>query len=120
MHLRLSLLAAMAIGSSVILPAATWAAESDAAMNMVRELAQINGQALACQDTGTAAKAKTLMLAHAPKTPRFGTLFEETTNASYLEQVRGTAACPDAVAVSRRLEDLAQRMREALPVAASQ
>lgn len=93
------------------------AADSDAGLAAVGELAQINGQALACQDMATVAKAKKLMLAHAPKTPRYGTLFEESTNSSYLAQVRGTTACPDSTTFSGKLDVLAKRLQEALPAA---
>jgi hypothetical protein len=55
------------------------------------------------------------MLAHAPKTPRFGSAFEETTNASYLTQVRTPAACPDATSNDRKLDALAKRLQDALP-----
>lgn len=91
------------------------AADADKGLVHVTELAQVNGQALACQDMETAAKAKKLMLAHAPKTPRFGSAFEEATNASYLAQVRGTAACPVAAAFASKLDALAKALQTDLP-----
>jgi hypothetical protein len=91
------------------------AADAELGLTLVTELAQVNGVALACQDKETAAKAKKLMLAHAPKTPRFGSAFEESTNASYLAQVRGTTACPDAASLDRKLNALAKRLQDALP-----
>jgi len=90
-------------------------ADADKGLARVTELAQVNGQALACQDMDAVAKAKMLMLAHAPKTPRFGNAFEETTNASYLAQVRGTAPCPDAAAFASKLDTLAKQLQAELP-----
>jgi hypothetical protein len=91
------------------------AADAELGLTLVTELAQVNGVALACQDTAIAAKAKKLMLTHAPKTPRFGSAFEETTNASYLHQVRGTSACPDASDLDSKLNALAKRLEDSLP-----
>jgi hypothetical protein len=67
----------------------------------------------------TVAKAKKLMLAHAPKTPRFGSAFEEATNASYLAQVRGTAPCPAAAAFASKLDALAKALQTDLPAASN-
>lgn len=92
------------------------AADADQGLARVTELAQVNGQALACQDMEAVGKAKKLMLTHAPKTPRFGSAFEEATNASYLAQVRGTAACPDAAAFASKLDALAKALQTDLPV----
>ena len=95
------------------------AADADPGLARVTELAQVNGQALACQDMDTVAKAKKLMLAHAPKTPRFGAAFEEATNASYLAQVRGTAPCPAAAAFASKLDALAKALQTDLPATAT-
>lgn len=92
------------------------AADTDPGLSRVTELAHVNGQALACQDKYAVAKSKKLMLAHAPKTPRFGVRFEEATNASYLAQVRGTASCPDAGTFAGKLDFLARQLQEELPV----
>lgn len=114
MKLTLSTLAALCL-SSLALQSPVYAADAELGLTLVTELAQINGVALACQDMATAAKAKKLMLAHAPKTPRFGTAFEEVTNASYLAQVRTAATCPDATSVDGKLDALAKRLQDALP-----
>ncbi len=114
MKLPLSTFAALCLGAlSVHQPA--HAADVELGLTLVTELAQVNGIALACQDMPTAAKAKKLMLAHAPKTPRFGSAYEEATNASYLNQTRSAAACPDAAAMNGKLDALARRLQDALP-----
>lgn len=116
MQLRFTALAALAL-TQLLLQSPVYAAESDPAVAAVTELAQVNGQALACQDMASVAAAKKLMLAYAPKTPRFGTLFEEATNASYLAQVRGDATCPDSTVFAAKLDTLAKRLQAALPAA---
>lgn len=100
-----------------MLVAATVRAEDalEAALQAVRSLAQLNGQALACQDAAAARRAKALMLAHAPKTGRFGGAFEEGTQQAFLEQTRSAAACPEAAALARRLDVLAERLQAVLP-----
>ena len=118
MKRTLSTLTALCL-SSLALQGAAHAADAELGLALVTELAQVNGVALACQDLTTAAKAKKLMLAHAPKTPRFGSAFEEATNASYLAQIRQAPACPDATAAGGKLDALATRLQEALPATAA-
>lgn len=84
-------------------------------LQAIAELAQINGQALACQDRQAAGRAKNLMIAHAPKTARFGSVYEEGTQQSYTAQMNSTLACPDAPSFSVRLDALAKRLQTTLP-----
>lgn len=114
MKFTLSTLAVLCL-STVALHGTVHAADAELGLTLVTELAQVNGVALACQDMASAARAKKLMLAHAPKTPRFGSAFEETTNASYLAQIRNAPVCPDAATADGRLDALAKRLQDALP-----
>ncbi len=109
-----STIAALCLTSWAMLSPAH-AVDAEQGLTRVTELAQVNGQALACQDTDAVAKAKKLMLAHAPKTQRFGSAFEEATNASYLAQVRGTAPCLDAAVFAAKLDALAKQLQTELP-----
>lgn len=84
-------------------------------LQAIAELAQVNGQALACQDRQTAGRAKNLMIAHAPKTARFGSVYEEGTQQSYTAQMNNTQPCADAPTFSARLDALAQRLQTTLP-----
>ena len=84
-------------------------------LQAIAELAQVNGQALACQDMKTASRAKNLMIAHAPKTARFGSVYEEGTQQSYTAQMNSTQPCADAATFSVRLDTLAQRLQTTLP-----
>lgn len=93
------------------------AEDVEAGLAAVRQLGTLNGQALACADKDAAAHARLLMLAHAPKTPRFGTAYEEATQEGYLAQTRGAAPCPEAKALAAGIDELAQRLRTTLPAA---
>jgi hypothetical protein len=92
---------------------------ADLGLQAINDLAQINGQALACQELKAAGRAKSLMIAHAPKTTRFGNAYEEGTKQSYSLQINSTLACPDAATLSARLDALAQRLQTSLPASAT-
>ncbi len=62
-------------------------------------------------------RAKVLMLAHAPKTARFGAAYEEATQEAYLAQTRASGTCPDAKALDGKLNDVAQKLQATLPIA---
>ena len=112
--MRYPLAVTASLALAAMLPAQ--AAETDpaaATVQAVAELAQINGQALACRDSAAAQRAKALMLESAPKTPRFGTVFDEGTQRGFLEQTQGQRACPDGAALAARLDAVAQRLRAA-------
>lgn len=100
-----------------VLPGLTIAADAEAGLQAIKALGSVNGQALACSETRLAARAKQLMLAHAPKTARFGAAYEEATQEAFLAQTR-SAACPDAAGLNDRLNQLALRLADTLPVAA--
>jgi hypothetical protein len=104
----------LAVGLTYALLASAHA-QADPGLQAINDLAQLNGQALACQDLKVAGRAKGLMLAHAPKTARFGNAFEEGTQQSYLAQLRNESDCPDTATLSTRLNTLAQRLQTNLP-----
>lgn len=103
------------LGLATALP--VMAEDIDAGLAAVAQLGALNGQALACADKDAAARAKTLMLAHAPKTQRFGTAYEEATQEGYLAQTRAAGGCPDAKTLAARIDDVALRLGKALPPA---
>ncbi len=90
------------VGSLAAAQPAAPASAADAGLEAVAALAQINGQALACQEGAAARRAKALMLAHAPKTLRYGLLFDEHTQQAFLAQTRNAVACPEAAATAPR------------------
>lgn len=99
--------------SYVLISPAT--AQIEAGLQAIAALAQINGQALACQEPQAAARAKALMLRHAPKTARFGAVFDDGTHEAYLAQIRSNAPCPDKAALSLQLMALALTLQASLP-----
>ena len=90
--------------------------KTDAALASIKQLAQINGVALACQEMAAASRAKTLMLAHAPKPLRFGGAFEKNPHNSYLPQPSSATACPDAATLSTQLDTVAVELQRTLPL----
>lgn len=94
-----------------------FAADADAGLETVKALAAVNGQALACSEMRVAARARELMLAHAPKTPRFGTAYEEATNLAFVAQTGGGKPCPEATVLVDRLNRVALQLAEQLPAA---
>ena len=101
-----------------VLPAPTLAADAEAGLLAIKALGSVNGQALACAETRLAARAKELMLAHAPKTQRFGAAYEEATQEAFLEQTRAAGTCPDTTRLADRLNQLALQLADTLPVVA--
>ena len=99
-------------------PAPTFAADAEAGLLAIKTLGGVNGQALACAETRAAARAKQLMLAHAPKTQRFGAAYEEATQEAFLAQTRAAGTCPDAASLTDRLNRLALQLADTLPVVA--
>ena len=112
-HIRTMLLLLIAVS-----PAPTFAADVEAGLLAVKALGSANGQALACAETKLAARAKELMLAHAPKTQRFGAAYEEATQEAFLAQTRAPNSCPDTARLTDRLNRVALQLADALPVTA--
>ena len=103
-----------------VLSAPTLAADVEAGLLAIKALGNVNGQALACAQMPAAARAKSLMLAHAPKTQRFGDAYEEATRAAYLAQTNAAGSCPDGLLLVDQLNRLALQLDAALPVAVPQ
>jgi hypothetical protein len=112
---QLAVALALAVSS-----APTFSADAEAGLQAVRDLGGVNGLALACAETRVAARARELMLAHAPKTQRFGAAYEESTNDAFNAQTRSGKPCADATELTARLNQLALRLGEALPIAPKQ
>ncbi|MCM8613946.1 hypothetical protein [Accumulibacter sp.] len=105
----LIVLAVPAVADADAIPAAALAA--------IGELGRLSGQALACGEMGSAGQAKLLMIRHAPKTRRYGEVYEERTNQAFLAQGGDLAACPSAADFAARLDDLSRHLQSLLPVA---
>lgn len=97
-----------------ILATAAVATETEPDVAVLQELGRLNGQALACGETTISGKARTLTIAHAPKTRRYGEIYEEATNAAFLAQGK-SANCPPSAEFTTRLGDIAGRLQAVLP-----
>ena len=80
----------------------------------ISELGELNGIALACQQPALVTRTRNIVITAAPKTRDYGEIFENATNAAYLEQGKG-AACPDAATLASRLGDAEKRLQAAFP-----
>ena len=68
----------------------------------VEALGRLNGIALACQQPALVARARNAVVTTAPKTRGYGEVFENATNASYLDQGKG-GKCPDAATLASKM-----------------
>jgi hypothetical protein len=92
-----------------------------AALAAVKDLGTANGQALACGLSDAAARAKTLMLAHSPRTYAYGDAFQSATNNAFTDQTHRSAdQCPNAAALAAKLDALSGRLDKLLPNAAGE
>jgi hypothetical protein len=105
---------ALGLAGALLAPAQAQTAD-DGGLKIISDLALVNGQALACQELQVASRAKNLMIAHAPKTARFGNAYETGTQQSYAAQIGGSADCPSSAALTAKLDMLAQQLKISLP-----
>lgn len=92
-------------------------ADVEAGLAAIQDLGSLNGQALACGQLASAGQVKALMIRHAPKTRRYGEVFETATNASYLKQGENQDGCPQAAEFAAKVRELAARLQASLPAA---
>jgi len=93
------------------------AADADAGLAAVQDLGRLNGQALACSQMATSSQAKALMIRHAPKTRRYGEVFEEATNSAFLTQGKDQDSCPQPAEFAGKLGELGARLQAAFAAA---
>ena len=109
MKFALSILAATLLSLSI--PQA-FAVEQGVAA--IEAIGKVNGMALACQQPAIASRARNAVQTTAPKTRANGELFENATNAAYLEQGKG-APCPDTAGLNAALGDADKKLQAAFP-----
>lgn len=81
----------------------------------ISELGELNGIALACQQPALVTRARNIIITVAPKTRESGEIFENATNAAYLEQGQGKTACPDTATLAARIAAAEKRLQAAFP-----
>ncbi|HSO81600.1 hypothetical protein [Thiocapsa sp.] len=115
--MRLPILTALLLVSTgLALADPTHSAEStEIGFAEVRTLGTLNGQALACRQFDASSEAKALMIGYAPKTRRYGTLFETATNAAFLATTKDSASCPTEADLRARLAESAAALKAVFP-----
>ena len=88
----------------------------DAGTAAIEALGKVNGMALACKQMAIVTRARNAVINVAPKTRDNGELFENATNAAFLEQGKG-AACPDTASFVVALDEAEKKMHAAFPTA---
>jgi hypothetical protein len=88
---------------------------TDIGVDEVRDLGQLNGQALACRQFEASRTAKALLIRHAPKTRTYGALFESATNAAFVAQAKDPGGCPSEIEVGAGLSELSARLEQVFP-----
>lgn len=91
------------------------ASAADEGSAAITAMGEINGVALACQQMAIASRARNAITSTAPKTRGNGELFEESTNASFLDFGKNQKNCPDTAALVNRLTDAEKRLSAAFP-----
>ena len=87
---------------------------ADAGSAALTALGEINGIALACQQPAIVSRARNAVTTTAPKTRANGEVFENATNAAYLEQGKGRP-CPDVASLVKRLNEAEKNLGAAFP-----
>ncbi|MDP2881799.1 MAG: hypothetical protein Q8N89_09480 [Azonexus sp.] len=80
----------------------------------VEAIGRLNGIALACQQPALVSRARNAVITIAPKTRGYGEIFENATNAAYLEQGKG-ATCPDAASLASNMAAAEKRLQASFP-----
>ena len=91
------------------------AVAADEGSAAIAAMGEINGVALACQQMAIVSRARNAITTTAPKTRGNGEIFEEATNASFLDFGKSKKTCPDTAALVQRLTDAEKRLTTAFP-----
>jgi len=76
-------------------------------------IGEVNGIALACQQPAIVSRARNAVATTAPKTRANGEIFEEASNASFLDFGNSQKTCPDTATLVKRLNDAEQSLSAA-------
>lgn len=88
-------------------------AQENAGLAAVEKLGRLNGKALACRLMDVSAKAKTALIANAPKTQQVGELFDTATNKAFLSP----GACLERQRLQAEVDTVVLELRLAYPAA---
>ena len=88
-------------------------ADEDRGQDTVRRLGELNGVALACRYFDQTGRIKRILIDHLPKERVLGQLFDEVTNASFLEFVNSGRFCPSPATFSGQVDQAERALIEA-------
>jgi len=72
------------------------AAATEAQLNSIQRVGQLNGVALQCRYLNDARRMKLSLVAVLPKRRQLGQVFDDATNESFLSFIQNGSACPEA------------------------
>lgn len=84
-----------------------WAAaesSTDARLDAIQQLGQLNGVALACRYDDAVKRMKHAIIVAAPKERVYGQAFDESSNQGFMAFVQGGQQCPGEFDFVRRVE----------------
>ena len=87
---------------------------ADAGSAALTAMGEVNGIALACQQPAIVSRSRNAVTNIAPKTRANGEIFENATNAAYLEQGKGRP-CPDVASLIKRFNEAEKNLSVAFP-----
>jgi hypothetical protein len=88
---------------------------ADKGLEEVQALGRLNGQALACSQKENISRIKSVMITLAPRTRKYGEIFEQATQESFLVRSREQGTCGDSPVIALQVEDLAARLSTMFP-----
>jgi hypothetical protein len=113
-HMRFTVLIGMLLVSTG-LALADPSESTEIGVSEVQALGTLNGQALACRQYPASNEAKALMIRYAPKTRRYGTLFESATNTAFVAAAKEAVPCPTEADLVARLAESATALQAVFP-----
>jgi hypothetical protein len=89
---------------------ATGLAYTQAQLDSIRRLGQLNGIALQCKAYAETQRMKRTLVNRLPKRRQLGELFDLETNRSFLQFIENQVRCPTASHLSRQIDQAIERL----------
>ena len=113
--MRLQPVRAICLLSALLLPLLATPVLADASLApAIQRLGDLNGTALACQQTALATRVRDIIIEYVPKERQMGERFEAATQQRYLAIGREAQRCPDSRSLVDAIEQARQQLLSAL------
>ena len=86
---------------------------TDSQQQAIESLGRLNGIALQCRRTAEMQRMKQAMVDNLPKQRSLGELYDNATNASFLEFAKQQKACPDNEGFTTRVNTEIDKLKQA-------